>query len=137
MSPRLTFTLTLLGILLAGAPLPVLTGRTAGVQEAAPAAAPETCGAMAEVRFDGAPTELRLLCRGREVAALPQGAQSPWMAELALPAGAVELELQAAWPDAAQHAVNITLTRGAESAADTQWSDPAATTLHTLFSFPW
>ncbi len=138
MSPRLTFTLTLLGVLLAGAPLLVLTGKGSAVPQAEQAPAEqEACSVVAEVRFDGAPRELRLLYRGKEVAAMPQGTESPWLAEMRLPQDAAELELQAEWPAAAQHAVNITLTRGAATAQDTQWSSPAATTLHTLFSFTW
>lgn len=138
MSPRLTFTLTLLGVLLAGAPLLVLTGKSAAVPHAEQAhAEQEACSVMAEVRFDGAPHELRLLHQGKEVAAMPPGTESPWLAEIRIPQDAAELELQAEWPAAAQHAVNITLTRGAATAQDTQWSSPAATSLHTLFSFTW
>lgn len=139
MSPRLTFTLTLLGVLLAGVPLVALTGkRTAAPQETASAVVPqETCCMLAEMRFDGAPTSLRLLHLGHELAAMPAGTESPWVTEIALPPHTAELELQAEWPDATQHAVNITLTHGGESATDTQWSDPAATSLHTLFTLPW
>lgn len=138
MPPRLTFTLTLLGVLLAGAPLLVLTGKgPAAPQTAEVATEQETCSVMAEVRFDGAPRGLHLLYQGKEVAAMPQGTESPWLEEIRIPQDAAELELQAEWPAAAQHAVNITLTRGAATAQDTQWSSPAATTLHTLFSFTW
>lgn len=138
MSPRLTFTLTLLGVLLAGAPLVALTGKRPAAPEAATAVVPqETCCMLAEVRFDGAPTSLRLLHLGHELAALPAGTASTWVTEIALPPHTAELELQAEWPNAAQHAVNITLTHGGESATDTQWSDPAATSLHTLFNLSW
>lgn len=139
MSPRITFLLTLAGVLLVGLPLPVLT-RSAEVQSAAASAATvEKATAWAALSYTGNPQSIRLR---------PVG--GTWMEvdcttgntdfELELPPNAtVEIEVQAEWENAeALQALSLSLEpAGRETRTETQWKEEGSRTLHSIFTFKW
>ncbi len=142
MSPRVATLLALAGVLLAGIPLPALTGS----REVAPATPTETVpqrrqSCYATIRFTGQPAELVIYHEGEELARLPAPPESPCGLELPLPAIAegetLELEVQARWNSpAAQQALTLTLEPNRLPArSDTQWAE--GDSLHNLFTFTW
>lgn len=143
MSPRLTFTLTLLGVLAAGIPLACLTGKRRQAPAAPAAQAVQPAGVetvYAELNYSGAPAALQIMHGGRVLATMPAGTPAPWGCDLELPAGAaaLELQVQAEWPAPGNHGITLQLEPPARpAAADTQWSGPDSTTLHAIFSFKW
>ncbi len=146
MSPRGTTALALIGILLAGIPLPALTGTRREVPTAARAAQETPPRAMRQVyatlQCSGQPAQLSLRHEGRELARLgaEELAHSPVELELELPASDIlELELVAVWPENEQaQAVSLTLEpEGLPSRQCTHWTDPGDNSLHTLFGFTW
>lgn len=141
MSPRLTFLLTCLGVLAAGAPLPFLTQDAAPLQPQEQAAQQSTEWVFASVQFSGAPTRLEIRHNGATLATMqPADTPAPWETDLELPAGAdhTELEVEAEWSEPGSHAVTITLEPPARHASSsTRWTSPADTTLHHIFTFTW
>ncbi len=143
MSPRLATLLALAGVLLAGIPLPALTGsRRAAEPAPAPAAEePERPACYATLRFTGQPAELVIFHEGEELARLAAQAESPAGLELALPplaeGATLELEVLARWAEpAAQQAVTLTLEPDRLPArSDTQWAE--GDSLHNLYTFAW
>ncbi len=145
MTPRCATTLALIGVLLAGIPLPALTlarrGETAPV--APVAAAPRSSRPVyATLHWSGHPTELRLLHEGRELLCLSGEslATSPWEGEWALPAtSSLDIEVLATWTEGKQaEAVSLTLEpEGQPGQQRTHWAEPGSGSLHNLFSFLW
>ncbi len=143
MSPRLATLLALVGVLLAGIPLPALTRSREAAPEppAAETAAPQRQACYATLRFTGQPVELIIFHEGEELARLPGNAESPCGLELPLPplAGGdmLELEVRARWADPApQQALTLTLEPDRLPArSDTQWAEGES--LHNLFTFTW
>ncbi len=139
MSPRVTFLLTLAGVLLAGLPLPFLT-RNAETQTApAPAAAAEKETVWAVLSFTGKPQSIRLRPAGgawQEVDCTTSNADF----ELQLnPSATVEIEIRAEWesPEAVQ-ALSLSLEpAGWETKTQTQWKEGGSRTLHSIFTFQW
>ncbi len=142
MSPRNSTLLALVGVLLAGIPLPALTAarrEAPAVAESTPAA---TRPVYATLHWSGQPTELRLLHAGHELAHLTAAelATTPWEGELMLPAAPMlQVELMAQWPEGEQaQAASLTLEPEGHSAQQsTLWTPPGLNSLHSLFSFTW
>ncbi len=149
MSPRLATLLALAGVLLAGIPLPALTGKRAATADSTPAAPRPVEGTpcFMSLRFTGQPQQITVLHEGRELARLHRNAPSepltsPWEADILLPTiregRTLELEVQALWPpdSAEEQAVTLTLepTRH-PTRSDTRWA--LGGTLHDLFTFSW
>ncbi len=145
MSPKSSTLLALVGVLLAGIPLPALTGARREASAAAALAAPASPTRLtyATVQCSGQPVGLSLLHEGRLLAELTaeQLAASPVELELLLTTtGSLELEVTAAWAEgeSAPQAVSLTLEpEGQPTRQDTQWTPPGEHTLHSLFSFSW
>ncbi len=147
MSPRSSTLLALMGVLLAGIPLPALTAARREVPaaaEQAPAAPAATRPMYAQLQVSGQPQQLELLCEGRQLAQLSaeELALTPCELELHLPAtGMVDIEVLATWaegePTAAQ-AVTLTLEpEGQPAQPCTRWTEPGSSTLHALFNYSW
>lgn len=141
MPPRLTFLLTFLGVLAAGAPLPFLTRNAAPQQQTETATQQSSEWVFATVQFTGKPTRLEIHHAGKLLAALPKETySSPWETELELPAGCshAEPEVYAEWSEPGSQAVTITLEPPARAADScTRWSDSMSNTLHHIFTFTW
>lgn len=139
MSPRITFLLTLAGVLLVGLPLPVLT-RSAEVQSAAaPAASAEAETAWAVLSCTGNPRGIRLRPVGGTWMEVDCTTGSSDL-ELELPAGAaVEIEVEAEWENAEDlQALSLSLEpAGRETRVETQWKEEGSQTLHSIFTFKW
>lgn len=139
MSPRITFLITLAGVLLVGLPLPLLT-RSAEVQsEAAPAASAEEETAWAVLTYTGNPRCIRLRPVGGNWMEVDSTTGSTDF-ELKLPPNAtVEIEVQAEWenPEALQ-ALSLSLEpAGRETRTETQWKEEGSQLLHSIFTFKW
>ncbi len=146
MSPRTSTLLALIGVLLAGIPLPALTSarqESAGAEAAlCPTPPRERHRTCITLRYSGQPTELHLLHEGRQLAQLtadecPDGL---WEAELPLPAHEhLALEIEARWPEDAQpQAVTLILEpEGLPQQQHTEWTEAGSRTLHSLFTFSW
>ncbi len=150
MPPKVSTILALIAVLLAGIPLPTLTGarREASAAAAVEAeveapTAPQTRLTYATLQCSGQPEGLSLLHEGRQLAELTaeQLAATPVELELRLPTtGSLELEVTASWGEGAPapQAVSLTLEpEGLSTRQDTQWTQPGDSTLHSLFSFSW
>lgn len=138
MSPRTTFLLTLAGVLLVGAPLPLLTR----VAEQSPAETSAEAAVRqpvyATLQFTGTPQAFRL--RGSKDAWKEMDAASPSQDfELELPlSGRIEIEVEARWESTEPQAVTLTLEPdGYESRSETQWKEAGSNTLHSIFTFIW
>ena len=139
MSPRATFLLTLLGVLLVGIPLPLLTRkveRTAAVPAAEGMA--ETEIAYATISFTGNPSSIRLRHCGGEWMELDTSLNQYEM-ELALPKQpSIEVEIQAAWENSGVQAVSLTLEpMRRESIMKTLWKEEGSPALHDVMIFTW
>ena len=142
MRPAFTFTLTLLGVLLAGLPLLHLTAEAPKreVQVDPLLEQPSTALTYAEVQFTGKPTACTLRWEGNDLANMPEGTTSPWKVALELPRSKrLELEAEIQWPEgSAENAVSITLTPAQENGStDTRWTGEDGSLLHDLFIFTW
>lgn len=140
MSPRATFLLTLLGVLLVGIPLPLLTskaGRTSTTTAPAKQVA-EMETIYANISFTGQPRNIRLRHSGGEWIELDSSLSQNEF-ELELPKQAViELEIQAEWENASLQAVSLTLEpTGREAIMKTLWKDDESTQLHDIMTFTW
>ena len=137
MSPRATFFLTLLGVLLAGAPLPWLTGaEEATVPVAAEPAQTDRQQVYASLRATGRPEKLQLRLHGELLAEVD--GDLPWEGDLLLPVGcnATDSEVEAVWPEPGEQAVTLTLEPdGREACSCTRWAE--AGTMHDVFNFVW
>ncbi len=140
MSPRATFLLTLLGVLLVGIPLPLLTRKA----ERTPAAAAPT-ESMAEkemtyaaISFTGQPRSIRLRHSSGEWQELDSTLNQNEF-ELELPKQTtIELEIQAEWDDSALQAVSLTLEpTGRETLMKTLWKEEGSSELHDIMTFTW
>ena len=137
MKPRLTFTFTLLAVLLVGlslhrltsVPAPVSTER---IEESAPV---ETI--FATVQFTGKPATLVLRHGSSEWAV--DTSLHPAEIELELPRSRnIELEVEAHWDDADFRCITLTLEPdGRESRSVTHWGETSSNTLHNIYSFTW
>ena len=140
MSPRATFLLTLLGVLLVGIPLPLLTRKA----ERTPAAAApaESMAEMettyAALRFTGQPRSIRLRHSGGEWQELDSTLNQNEF-ELELPKQpSIELEIQAEWDDTALQAISLTLEpTGREAIMKTLWKEEGSSGLHDIMTFTW
>lgn len=143
MSPRLTFLLTFLGVLAAGAPLPFLTRNAAPQQQqqTVTKAQQATEWVFATVQFTGNPTRLEIRQTGKTLATLqPETDTSPWETEMELPSGLThaELEVHAEWAEPGSQAITITIEPPARPATTcTRWTDAAGHILHHIFTFTW
>lgn len=136
MSPRITFGLTLAGVLLAGAPLPWLT-RTAPAPAETQQRVEEQESVYATLRVTGAPVKL---CLRVGTALYELTDELPWEGELPLPGGcaASDIVVEAAWPEPGEQAVTLTLEPdGRETRSCTRWADAATGELHDIFHFVW
>lgn len=138
MSPKLTFFLTLLGVLAAGAPLLWLTRSPEGtaVQVSAETAVAEPV--YATLRVTGTPSRMSLYLHGKLLAEVAD--ELPWEGDVLLPVGvsAVEIEVDAAWPSPGEQAVTLTLEpTGQEARSCTRWADAASGKMHDVFHFVW
>ena len=140
MSPRATFLLTLLGVLLVGIPLPLLTRKA----ERTPAATAPT-ESMAEkemtyasLSFPGQPRSIRLRHSSGEWQELDSTLNQNEF-ELELPKQTtIELEIQAEWDDSALQAVSLTLEpTGREALMKTRWKEEGSSELHDIMTFTW
>lgn len=137
MSPRAAFFLTLLGVLIAGAPLPWLTG---AAEPAVPAAAETESAARqavyATLRATGKPEKLQLRLHGELLAEV--AGDLPWEGELLLPEGdeASDIEVEAVWSEPGEQAVTLTLEPdGRDACSSTRWAENG--TMHDVFHFVW
>lgn len=137
MSPRTTFFLTLLGVLLAGAPLPWLTGAAeSAVPVTAEAEQPDRQPVYASLRATGRPDKLQLRLHGELLAEVD--GDLPWEGDLLLPVGsnATDIEVEAVWPEPGEQAVTLTLEPdGRDACSCTRWAE--AGTMHDVFNFVW
>ena len=139
MSPRATFLLTLMGVLLVGIPLPLLTRKA----EHAPAATPaekmdEMETTYAAINFTGQPRSIRLRHSGGEWQELDTTLNQNEL-ELELPALAtLELEIQAEWKSPALQAISLTLEpEGRDALMQTLWKEEGCCELHDIMTFTW
>lgn len=137
MSPRATFFLTLLGVLIAGAPLPWLTGDAESAASAAVVTATTARQPVyATLRATGKPEKLQLRLHGELLAAVI--GELPWEGDLLLPMGseAADIEVEAAWAEPGEQAVTLTLEPdGRDACSCTRWAENG--TMHDVFHFVW
>lgn len=137
MSPRAVFLLTLVGVLIAGAPLPWLTGASAPAEPAAAEAAPAARQLVyATLRATGKPEKLQLRLHGELLAEVT--GDLPWDGDLSLPEGceALDIEVETAWPEPGEQAVTLTLEPdGRDARSCTRWAGTG--TMHDVFNFVW
>ncbi len=142
MSPRSSTLLALIGVLLAGIPLPALTTARRETTSRAEDASPLSSTVYLSVQCSGHPSSLRLLHEGREIAFFNEDTLShmPCETEWKLPASSsLELEVSASWPEVSQ-AQAVTLTAepdGLPQRQCTQWTQPGGNVLHRIFTFTW
>ena len=138
MSPRVTFLLTLAGVILVGIPLPMLTGNNDAPAVEIRAEEAARRSVYATMRFTGQPRQLQVRL-GKEEWLDVDCSQSPSEFELQLPlSGLMEIEIQGQWEDAAPHAVTLTLEPdGYESRSATDWKEAGSNKLHSVFRFTW
>ena len=138
MSPRVTFLLTLAGVILVGIPLPMLTGNNDAPAVEIRAEEAARRSVYATMRFTGQPRQLQVRL-GKEEWLDVDCSQSPSEFELQLPlSGLMEIEIQGQWEDAAPHAVTLTLEPdGYESRSATEWKEEGSNKLHSVFRFTW
>ncbi len=142
MSPRTSTLLALIGVLLAGIPLPRLTAARREAPAVEQQAAPAPHMAYATLRWSGRPLKLHLLHEGRELALLGEDELSLPTCELELPlpaTGNLALEITARWAETGQpQAISLTLEPdGLPTQTDTHWTAPDGNNLHSLFLFSW
>ena len=138
MSPRVTFLLTLAGVILVGIPLPMLTGNNDAPTVEIRAEEAARRSVYATMRFTGQPRQLQVRL-GKEEWLDVDCSQSPSEFELQLPlSGLMEIEIQGQWEDAAPHAVTLTLEPdGYETRSATEWKEEGSNKLHSVFRFTW
>ena len=139
MNPALTATLTLTGVLAAGAPLLWLTASpTVQKPEPLPVSEARQEEVYAVILFSGKPESIILRYQGQTLAeyTAPEGGSID--ACLILPAvGACELEAEAHWPESetGAQALTITLERsGREPHSCTRWGEGI---IHDIFTYAW
>ncbi len=143
MTPRSSTFLALVGVLLAGIPLPALTAaRRPAAAEAPAAETPQQLRPIyATLHCSGTPRELRLLHEGSECLRLSADElRDGWSQDLSLPAAKlIALEIQATWPEGSpRQAVTLELEpEGLPTRSETHWTEPGSNTLHNLFLFAW
>ena len=140
MSPRATFLLTLLGVLLVGIPLPLLTRKAERTPAAtAPAESmDEMDTTYADISFTGQPRSIRLRHSGGEWQELDSTLNQNEF-ELELPKQTtIELEIQAEWDDTTLQAISLTLEpTGREALMKTLWKEEGSSELHDIMTFTW
>lgn len=138
MSPRVTFLLTLAGVILVGIPLPMLTDNNDAPAVEIRAKEAARRSVYATMRFTGQPRQLQVRL-GKEEWLDVDCSQSPSEFELQLPlSGLMEIEIQGQWEDSAPHAVTLTLEPdGYETRSATEWKEEGSNKLHSVFRFTW
>ena len=138
MSPRVTFLLTLAGVILVGILLPMLTGNNDAPAVEIRAEEAARRSVYATMRFTGQPRQLQVRLGKKEWLDV-DCSQSPSEFELQLPlSGLMEIEIQGQWEDAAPHAVTLTLEPdGYETRSATEWKEEGSNKLHSVFRFTW
>lgn len=138
MSPRTIFLLTLAGVLLAGLPLPLLTGTPAPAQvhQAPEEIARKTV--YTSIQYSGNIQNFRLRHDKGEWKEVDTQ-HAPQELELQLPlSGRIELEVEAQWQEPGPQAVTLTLEPdGLPVRSETQWMEEGSNSLHTIFTFTW
>lgn len=141
MSPALTATLTLIGVIAAGLPLLWLTAPPPVIEHAAGdhEKIRENVSTHATLHFNAAPTQLTLWREGREIADFSSPI-SPLVLPLMLPAddGAAEIEIRIIWNDdsSGQNGATLILEPdGRERRSNTVWTE--GNELHDVFYFQW
>ena len=138
MNPVLTATLTLTGVLAAGAPLFWLTASpTVQKPEPLPVSEARQEEVYAVIQFSGEPESITLRYQGQTLAEYKAPAGSI-DTTLSLPEGAAgELEAEAHWPESetGAQALTITLERsGREPHSCTRWGEGI---IHDIFTYAW
>ncbi len=137
MKPRLTFTFTLMAVLLVGLSLYRLTSAPAPVsaQKVEEAAPIETI--YATLQFTGQPTSLVLRHGSREWTV--NTSLQPAEIELELPrVKNIDLEVEAHWEEEDFRCITLTLEPdGRESRSVTHWAETSSNTLHNVYTFTW
>ena len=139
MSPRTTFLLTLLGVLLVGIPLPLLTRQAERTPAAAAAESmAETESIYATISFTGQPRSISLRhSSGEWIKLNPTLNRNEFELELPKQPG-IELEIQAEWDNSALQAISIALEpTGRETIMKTLWKDEGSSGLHDIMTFTW
>lgn len=138
MSPRITFLLTLAGVLLVGLPLPLLTRNAEAPVSAEAETESPSEPSWASISFTGKPLIIKLRHSGGEWVEIPT-AQSGTEYEWELPApDRVEIEALVTWATEEVQAVSLTLEpTGREARTATQWKEEGSSTLHSIFTFQW
>lgn len=139
MSPRAAFICTLLGVLVVGIPLPLLTGTHAAgstsSKQTPDQATQETVYAC--LRFTGQPESVQLRHNGHTWEIDTSHASAELELELSL-TSTLEIELKARWASPEAQAVTLTLEPdGKESRSETHWKDENSTELHQIYTFRW
>ena len=137
MKPRLTFTFTLMAVLLVGLSLYRLTSAPAPVsaQKVEEAAPIETI--YATLQFTGQPTSVVLRHGNREWTV--DTSLRPAEIELELPrVKSIDLEVEAHWAEEDFRCITLTLEPdGRESRSVTHWAENSSNTLHNVYTFTW
>ena len=137
MKPRLTFTFTLMAVLLVGLSLYRLTSAPAPVsaQKVEEAVPIETI--YATLQFTGQPTSLVLRHGNREWTV--DTSLRPAEIELELPrVKSIDLEVEAHWAEVDFRCITLTLEPdGRESRSVTHWAENSSNTLHNVYTFTW
>lgn len=137
MKPRLTFTFTLMAVLLVGLSLYRLTSAPAPVsaQKVEEAAPIETI--YATLQFTGQPTSLVVRHGSREWTV--DTSLQPAEIELELPrVKSIDLEVEAHWAEEDFRCITLTLEPdGRESRSVTHWAETSSNTLHNVYTFTW
>lgn len=139
MSPRAAFICTLMGVLVVGIPLPLLTvtpvSGNPSSKQAPDQAAPENVYAI--LRFTGQPESIQLRHNGHtwDIDASLNTADQELELRLT---STLEIELKARWASTEAQAVTLTLEPdGRESRSETHWKDENSTELHQIYTFRW
>ena len=137
MKPRLTFTFTLMAVLLVGLSLYRLTSAPAPVsaQKVEEAAPIETI--YATLQFTGQPTSLVHRHGSREWTV--DTSLQPAEIELELPSlKNIDIEVEAQWAEEDFRCITLTLEPdGRESRSVTHWAETSSNTLHNVYTFTW
>ena len=139
MSPRVTFIFSLVGILLVGIPLPLLTRTAETTSGKKPGTEEIVCRPVyANLRFTGQVQAFRLRHgNGDWIDVGAEGSNYDFELELPL-SGRIEIEVDAQWDSPVPQAVTLTLEAdGYASRSETQWKDQGSDTLHSIFTFTW
>ncbi len=144
MTPLTRFLLTLVGVLLAGAPLVYLTMAPHGsdtLEQETPQQPTPPLRTFLTLRYTGIPHSATLRHEDEVIAEVSPATASPYECFIHLPADttSADIEVEIHWSaDSPENAVTLTLEpQGRPSRTETQWTGSNGSLLHSIFSLTW